>query len=237
MSDTDFLADLVDPPKAEAAQPTPETVQASPAVNADEAGRTTAPEWPKYIDDLPPGEVPQGCMTIPDFASHLTAMSVQRLVDGGAFLNEAVRDGIVKDARVYQAIKATRNPLPYVVVRNLVTTPDNESKVQERTYVPVAEATKSWFERPERGSATELTEDDLEKFVLRAGKAKAKLELTKKRHARVSEQLDKQTKLHDKYTTLLAERGKSWEEAVTAYDGWLETQEAGSEIADDGEED
>lgn len=191
-----------------------------------EAKADTNGHWPKVVDTTP-----DGVMTVQEFADHIKALLVEKLVNEGTPLYEAVASqSRVNTNSVYQYAKRDKNPMPSVLVKT-----DEED--EGRIYIPTEEATEWWMNRPERGSGVGPDEQDVEKLLYKAGKKADQVFKLNRRLENVQETLDKQTKLRDRYGERLAEVGKTWEEAYAKYQEAVEKdaekEASESEISDD----
>lgn len=232
--------------------PTTQPTTTEPAAKAPETSTDETPsEWPKSVS-----EKPEGAVTVSDFAAEVNKKIVRdkmgELLALGTDPIEAAlqaKDNEVPASTFYQAVKALRNPLPHYIVRTTEDVPvkdsegndtgNTETKVTEKTFVPLDVALEWWDNKPARGAGASgnRTDEQVDSLVLRAGKLYQKLHAPKTgliaRLARTQEQHDKAVKLHASYTDRLTAEGKSWDDAHTAYDAWAATQEADKTIEDD----
>lgn len=186
-------------------------------------------EWPKTVDSAP-----DGVKTVQEFADHIKALLVERLMNEGKTVYEAVAENSrVNTNSVYQYARRDKNPMPSVLVR---TTNEDGTSGDPKIFIPVVEATEWWMNRPERGSGANLAEEDLDKLLYKAGKKADLVDRLETRQRTLAETLAKQVKLRDRYGERLAEAGKTWEEANAAFAAQAakdaETESAESEISD-----
>lgn len=215
--------DLVELQKPEEA---PEAVAETPT----EATEETPSEWPKSVD-----EAPEGAKTVQEFADHIKALLVEKLVGEGVSLYDAIaQNSRVNTNSVYQYTRRDKNPMPSFLVR---TTNEDGTPGDPKIFIPTDEATEWWMNRPERGAGSTLAADDVEKLLVKAGKKASQVADLEARLARVTAALEKQTKLRDRYGERLQENGKTWEEANAAFQATVEAEadeeSAKSEISDD----
>lgn len=205
---TPMFDDLVDLQKPE--QPA-ETV----AGGADEATPENTNEWPKTVDSTP-----DGVKTVQEFADHIKALLVEKLVNEGVSLYDAIaQNSRVNTNSVYQYTRREKNPMPSYLVK---TTNEDGTPGDPKIFIPTDEATEWWMNRPERGSGAGLGEQDVEKLLYKAGKKAALVEKLLKRKVALDEAIEKQSKLRDRYGERLAENGKTWDEANAAYQSKVE---------------
>lgn len=132
------------------------------------------------------GEGPDGLLTVAEFAAELTFKNFEAGQRG--------TEAVVKDAQIYNAIRAKRHPLPVVLVG-------------DRVYLP-KDAFQVWDERPVRGEGSgpapsKRSDEDLIKL---AGEAQKKLTKTQNRIEKLLTRRDKEAKLVERYTTQLVSR-------------------------------
>lgn len=148
--------------------------------------------------------IPDGAVSVTDFASWVSQV----------LMREKIQDGLDLDGTeytipqtVYQAIKAQRNPLPHVLVK------DEDDDKEPRVYVLRDEALIAWRERlaknKERGTgagvrASSRTPEDL--LVLLADAVK-RSDYAVSRRTLWETNLDQATKLVTKYKGFLSEAG------------------------------
>lgn len=213
---TPMFDDLVDLERPE---------QPEQPVETSEAGDSTA-EWPKTVD-----VAPEGAKSVQEFADHIKALLVERLVAEGTPIYEAVAQGSrVNTNSVYQYTRRDKNPLPSLLVK---TTNEDGTPGDPKILIPTEEATQWWMNRPERGpgAAGSLPEEDVEKLLYKAGKKAAYVQRLLSRKATLDAVIEKQTKLRDRYGERLMENGKSWDEANAAYQS-KEEEKADKESVD-----
>lgn len=146
-------------------------------------------------DEYTPGTNPEGTLSIPEFAAHVTIENFK----GGNLDPSAV----VKDQAIYAAVKAKRYPLPVVLVLGAESTDPKDARV----FVPVAEAMAAWQDRPARGEGSAAavsarSEGDLLNVSAKKFSALGKLQA---RLDRLTAQVDKTRAQHDKYVHQLAQ--------------------------------
>lgn len=190
-------------------------------INQPEAPVTDEPtaesngQWPKTVD-----AAPQGVKTVQEFADHIKALLVERLVSEGKSLYEAIAENSrVNTNSVYQYARRDKNPMPSVLVRT--TNEDDGTPGDPKIFIPTDEATEWWMNRPERGSAG-LAELDVEKLLFKAGKKAAFVEKLLARQENLATVLERQTRLRDRYGERLEASGKTWDEANAAYQEQVE---------------
>lgn len=249
MTNIDNILDELVDPAVETEQP--ETVP-GPDTKVDLPADEDKPEWPKVVEKgdplwaeygSPVGTNGEVYVSAGEFATHLLGEGIKRglIEDPNTDVAMLAKRSQVIPQNVYQASRAKKYPLPSIIIRVVSNVLDEAgnitgTKTDDRQYFPLNEATSVWFNRPTRGDgASGLGDDDVEKRVLLTGKAKARLEAMQRRLENLTAQVNKQQSVYDKRVRLLAEVGKTVEDAVTAYDAWAETQEAGKEIPDDDE--
>lgn len=197
-----------------------------PTSTSEQAGGDEAPrEWPKRIQVANPSDVPDGCVSIPQFAEHMTRLQMRAEFEAAA-KGETYEGptGQVLPQSVYQATKAERNPLPSVIAYAEVTDANGETKVTEKQYIPLQEAEEAWPNR-RRGAAALDSEVDPEKIARIAGKRRYDLAQAEERLARLTEKVNRLRELVAKSNSRLPEVGKTWQDAIAAYDAVLADKE------------
>lgn len=214
---TEMFDDLVD-----LTQPEDPTTEA-PAQTTSEPEA----EWPKKVDS-----VPEGSKTVQEFADHIKALLVEKLVSEGKSLYEAVAaDSRINPNSVYQYAKRDNNPMPSYLVSSVN---DDGTPGDPKIFIPTQEATEWWMNRPERGgsgTSGPTAEQDIEKLLYKAGKKANLLERLQVRLVALTEMVEKQSKLRDRYGERLEEAGKTWDEANAAFQNKVE-EDADKESAD-----
>lgn len=205
-----------------------EPAQSAPAAT-DTPTQENTNEWPKTVE-----AAPEGAKTVQEFADHIKALLVERLVSEGVTIYDAVAEGSrVNTNSVYQYTRRDKNPMPSLLVK---TTNEDGTAGESKIYIPTDEATEWWMNRPERSTTSNLPEEDVEKLLYKAGKKFALVERLEARRATLEGQIAKQTKLRDRYGERLTENGKTWDEAKAAYQSRVEEdadqESADSEISD-----
>ena len=180
---------------------------------------STAPEstsqWPQTVD-----AAPEGVKTVQEFADHIKALLVEKQVNEGTSLYDAVaQNSRVNPNSVYQYARREKNPMPSYLVRS---TNEDGTPGDPKIFIPTDEATEWWMNRPERGSGASLGEEDIEKLLYKAGKKAALVEKLLARKATLDAAIEKQSKLRDRYGERLEENGKNWNEANAAYQSRVE---------------
>jgi predicted dehydrogenase len=174
-------------------------------------------------------ELPEGTLSVTDFAKYMTRKKIEQGED----------DFFVLPQTVYQRVNRKSDPLPHVILRETKEAKDTDGTVKleesDRVYVLVNEAEAVWDNVRVRGERTgpSRTSEDVADRLLRAGKARVRLAAIQKRFARVSDQLAKQETLVGKYDSLLGEDNKTWEDATNAYDEWEASNETDKDIEDE----
>lgn len=157
-------------------------------------------------NDLPAGEAPPNTMTIPEFTGHLTLENITKRGMGV--------DGIVKDQNVYNATKAKRDPIPVVLVFSVNEDGSvNDNQKDAKVYIPVAEGTEAYLNRPERGSGTSTSTSKRsdEDLIEDASKKRQDLNALQDRIKKLAERVEKAQNVYDKYGKWLSDRNLSWE--------------------------
>lgn len=138
-------------------------------------------------------ENPPGTMTVAEFAAHLTIENFKA--------GNMTAESIVKDPQIYGALKAKRYALPVVLVLPAGSTDQKDAKA----YLPVAEATEAYANRPTRGEANAATSKrTLDDLLTDAAKKLLYLNAATVRLTRAQEQVTKATAQMDKYYGWLA---------------------------------
>lgn len=190
-----------------------------------ESSNGSSNEWPKTLTDVPAGEIPDGCVTVQDFAARISAKLAEQKVAEGMDLFEAVAASQVLPQNFYNAIKRDKDPMPSVKVPT--------EGGEDRVYIPIDEATEWYLNRPARGgSGAPRSEEEVTSRLRRAGSAKQKLDEMEARYEKFTARLDKQRSLVNRYGELLAEDGKTWEEATRVFEESAEAKEAANAIED-----
>lgn len=209
----DLAADSTSPSSSTPPQDAPNPTQApntpenhaqsdADASSADSGGAL----FPKVVKTYKLSEVgegnPDGTLTISEFANYLTVEAIK----AGAGV-----EGIVDKQNIYTATKAARHPLPVVLV--FPDEADQSDLKQAKVYLPVAEATEAYENRPKRGeggnsTTSKKTQDDL---LTDAAKRSITLASIQKRLDRAEEQKAKAVKLLEKSYLWLAEYYKGTE--------------------------
>lgn len=176
--------------------------------------------------DLDNGAAPEGCMSVTDFAAHLTMTAMMERMQKGETVDAT---SYVNYTNVLNACKAKRDPLPTVLVQ------DADGSV--RPYIPVNEGTEAWNNRPVRGSgegrATSGRLDD-DKLIKVYRETKEAIEKAENRITKANELLAKKRPLLERRVSQLEARfGKDeWEKKVEAV---IEAEEAAKAIPDNDE--
>lgn len=178
---------------------------ATPAQNAAEASAAdTEPEstdlYPNVLRSYTVGTDhadlntnPDGTMTVAEFAAHLTVENFKA--------GNMSADSIVKDANIYGGLKAKRHALPVV----LVFPADSTDQKDAKAYLPVAEATEAYANRPTRGEGNAATSKrTLEDLLTDAAKKAMALARITVRLNRAKEQHNQTTAQMEKYYGWLA---------------------------------
>ena len=190
---------------------------AETASNASDVPPQNTPgEWPKTVD-----AAPEGAKTVQEFADHIKALVVEKLVSDGTSLYDAIaQNSRVNTNSVYQYTRRDKNPMPSYLVR---TKNEDGTAGDPKIFIPTIEATEWWMNRPERGSGgPALPEQDIEKLLYKAGKKAALVEKLVARKVTLDAAIEKQAKLRDRYGERLVENGKTWDEANAAYQSKVE---------------
>jgi hypothetical protein len=127
--------------------------------------------------DLTEGENPPGTLTVNEFAGQL---SIDNFQAGNTSL-----DAIVNAANIYTGVKAKREPLPVV----LVYPADSDDMKDAKVFLPYAEASEVYRNRPERGTGSAATtKRTYDEMVLDAAKKLNQLKAIVIRFDRVADQ-------------------------------------------------
>lgn len=205
--------DLVETNTTSNDENTPDEAQVTEATSTDNVTSTETTRETMTVESL--DSLPAGYVDVKGFAWALTQRNLNTATEQGRTPGP---DDMVDTQAVYAATRNKRWSLPSV---EAVTSDGTKLGV----IIPLEDGLSAWAERPERGTGTGgagMTPERRATRILRAGKAKANLAQWQKRVAR--------------YGELLAEVGASWDDADSAYEQWLETEEAKKEIADSTKE-
>lgn len=129
-------------------------------------------------------------------------------------------DGIVPVQNIYNAVKAKRHPIPVVLVDG-------------NRYVPQAQATEAWDNRPERGEGSGSTSGTLtdERLALLTFQVQDKVNAANRRLKVLQDKIAKDTKTMEKRNAqALARFGDNWQDVVNKAG---EDAEKSKEITDD----
>lgn len=205
--------------------------------STDEAPENTA-KYPIILTDVPVGEVPEGTESVPAFAERLTRRNL--FAEFEATQKGETYDGPkgqVVATSVYQTIKSVRDPLPHVLVKTTTTKDDGTTETAERVYVLVDEALAVWDTRGRGSGGTSARDLDPVQIVLKAGKRRALLAKLEARLETLVAKVEKQKTLVGKSDAQLKEIDKTWDDAVTAHDEWLASQEKDDEKSESDSDD
>jgi len=194
-NDIDAIMDLAAPatdsgtPDASSA---PETTNEPAQSNADGSTTDLYPNvlrtYKVGVDAPENGENPEGTVTVAEFAGYLT---LENFKAGNMTI-----DSIVKDANIYTGVKASRQPLPVV----LVFPADSDAQRDAKVYLPLVEATEVFRNRPERGSGnTNTSKRSQDEITTDGAKKLLALRAVEARLAKVTEQYRKVTEQMNKY--------------------------------------
>lgn len=202
-TDLDFLNESVtdNSPETTTENTGPDTNVAD--ASADDSAQAAGSKSSKYTNIIASygegdPEIPAGLQTVTEFANELTVRNITQLGLGAP--------GVVDKAGVYASMKATKNPLPVVMVGNTAFLPK--------------EAVAVWDAKPARGegsgttSGGKLEDDDLLRL---AGDVRDKVSDLEKRLARTAERLENTKKLMSKRTAQL--------QARFGDEGWAKVEE------------
>lgn len=168
-------------------------------------------------------------LQVSQFASYLSIRNIQ----SGDFASD-LEGAMVKDNNVYAALKATRHPLPVVLVFADDVDPSayttEEAQKSAKVYLNKVVAEAAWDERPVRGSGgttvgSRRSDEDLLKV---AGQKRAEVAGYRARLAVLNTKLEKGEKHLARYGDELTRRGLSWEKV----DEFESNAEASKEITD-----
>lgn len=179
------------------------TPQSNAGASSADATTSLYPNVVRTLTQSEAGEAnPEGTLTVAEFAAHLTVENIK----AGAGV-----EGVVQIGNIYTATKAARHPLPVVLV--FADDDDQSEQKTAKVYLPVAEATAAYANRPARGeggnaAASKRSQDEL---LTDAAKKAITLASIQVRLDRAKEQQNKAVSQLEKYHGWLAEYFKGTE--------------------------
>lgn len=173
------------------------------------------PKYPNIVETRDEGADVTDLLTATQFANKLTVRNVLKAAEAG----ETPEDVTVPVTNVYTAMKASRHPLPVVMVGDTAYLQNFDLSAH------------AWDERPTRGeggtAAGSKLDDD--RLMALSWKTYEEVEKLTKRLASVQERLNKANKRKEMRSRQLDERGISW----TKVEEYAAENLNGEEIADD----
>lgn len=176
----------------------------TPDSGSDETVSETPDETDSSQSDAPVAtvaEVPDGAMSVTEFAAHMTQVFMKTKILAGQDLD--ANDYVVAQS-VYQTVKAQRDRIPHVLVKG----PDD---AEARVYILKDEATEWWTNRKDRLStrgsgAQRASSRTAEDNLTLLGAAVYKDLYTSSRLTLWTERKEQTTKLIDKYQGFLKDQ-------------------------------
>ncbi|HEY9660064.1 MAG TPA: hypothetical protein V6C65_16525 [Allocoleopsis sp.] len=195
---TDLFDDMIGDSQSENATPT--TSDETPDLGADAANSVESGQTDTPVETF--ATVPDGCVSVTDFASRITQHLMLAKVTAGEDLDGS--EYVVPQA-VYQTVKAQRDRIPHVLVKG------SEDK-EARTYIKLDEAITWWVARQERlstrgsGSGARGSSRTADENLALLAAAVQKHLYAQARLQMWSENVAKSEKLVEKYRGFLSEQ-------------------------------
>lgn len=198
MSELDLLDDLV------AQDVAPVTSDSNSATEADSTDETQTDAADNGSEESPietVAVIPDGCLGVTEFASHMT----QHLMKAKLLSGEDL-DGTeyIVPQDVYQTVKAKKDKIPHVIVKG-------ETDKEGRAYVKRDEATAWWLSRRERlstrgtGAGSRASQRSPEDLLALLSATQQKLLYAADREKMWSDKVEQYTKLVEKYKGFLTD--------------------------------